>query len=236
VPQSCLTKYYSILVVDDDPDIVEIISLYLTNAGYGVSTASSSTEALKKIEETAFDLIILDVILPDIDGTDLCERLRLSLNCPILFISCMDDEQHILHALRIGGDDYIRKPFYPNELVARVETNLRRVELERRTAPAPSDRLSIRDLTVDFKKYVVYKGCREILLSPIEFEILLYMLEHPNKVLPYSEIYEHVWHNESLGDIRTVMVHVSNLRKKLEDSDAEKYIKTVKKRGYILFA
>ncbi|WP_054875936.1 response regulator transcription factor [Oxobacter pfennigii] len=226
-------KTHSILVVDDDPDIVEIISLYLTNAGYQVSTASTSTEALKKIQETDFDLIILDVILPDFDGTDLCEQIRLSLSCPVLFISCMDDEQHILHALRIGGDDYIRKPFYPNELVARVETNLRRTASERKNAPAHSDELSVRDLVIDLKKYVVYKNYREIILPPIEFEILLYMFQRPNRVLPYEEIYEHVWHNESLGDTRTVMVHVSNLRKKLEDRATDKYIKTIKKRGYM---
>lgn len=226
-------RNYSILVVDDDPDIVEIITLYLSNANYNVYTAVNSTEALKKTKDIDFDLIILDIMLPDLDGTHLCEQIRSYCSCPILFISCIDDEEQILHALQIGGDDYIRKPFYPKELVARVATNLRRVELEHNTEKLPSTQISIRDLMIDLKSYMVYKNHQEIVLSPIEFEILWYMIKHPHKVLHCSEIYEHVWRNESLGDTRTVMVHVSNLRKKLEETNIKKYIKTVKKRGYI---
>lgn len=223
---------YSILVVDDDPDIVEIVTLYLTNTGYRVYSAPNSAEALIRLQEITFDLIILDIMLPDLDGTGLCEQIRLSLTCPILFISCMDDEEHILQALHAGGDDYIRKPFYPKELVARVETNLRRVKLERGAGTVPTQ-IRIRDLVIDKKKYAVYKNGQEIVLSPIEFEILLYMIEHSHKTLHYAEIYKHVWQNDSLGDTRTVMVHVSKLRKKLEENDIEKYIKTVNRRGYL---
>lgn len=226
-------KNYTLLVVDDDPDIVEIITLYLSNANYNVYSASSSTEALEKINMISFDLIILDIMLPDFNGTELCQKIRQSISCPILFISCIDEEEHILHALHIGGDDYIRKPFNPKELVARIQTNLRRVELERSVQPQAPSQLIIKDLIIDLSKYVVYKNQQELLLSPTEFDILMFMINHGNKILHYEEIYRHVWHNESLGDTRTVMVHVSNLRKKLEDQTAEKYIKTIKKRGYM---
>jgi DNA-binding response OmpR family regulator len=226
-------KDHTILVVDDDPDILEIISLYLSNAGYHASTAANSAEALRKIRSIDFDLIILDIMLPGLSGTDLCRQIRTTRSCPILFISCVDEEEQILQALTVGGDDYIRKPFYPKELVARVTATLRRVELERRSIPAPSAELCVRDLVINMEKCAVYKNQREILLSPIEFDILLYMLEHPCQPLSCTEIYEQVWQSESLGDIRTVMVHVSNLRKKLEENDTKKYIKTVKKRGYV---
>lgn len=229
-------KNYTILVVDDDPDIVEIVSLYLSNAGYRVFTAADSAAALEKAASIDFDLMILDIMLPALNGTDLCRRIRSTSSCPILFISCIDAEEQILQALTVGGDDYIRKPFYPKELVARVATTLRRVELERRSASAPAAELCARDLVVDVKKCAVYKNQREILLSPIEFDILLYMMKHPRQPLPSTEIYEQVWQNESLGDARTVMVHVSNLRKKLEENDTKKYIRTVKKRGYVFLA
>lgn len=226
-------KSYDILIVDDDPDIMEIMSLYLNNAGFRVYKAGNGAEALVQIRERTFHLIILDIMLPDNDGTELCEQIRRFVFCPILFVSCMDDEEHILRALRVGGDDYIRKPFYPKELVARVETNLRRVELDRTPAAGAAHTLFVRDLVIDVKKAAVYTSRQEVPLSPIEFNILMLMVKRPREILSYADIYEHVWHSSSIGDTRTVMVHVSNLRKKLDERNPGKYIKTVKKQGYI---
>ena len=226
-------KTNAILVVDDDPDIVEIISLYLGNAGYCVSAAADGAEAIRQLECTDIDLILLDIMLPDQSGTELCLHIRKTRSCPILFVSCLDEEEQVLRALTVGGDDYIRKPFYPKELVARVRAMLRRVELERRTLNTAAAELSTGDFVVNMEKKIIYKHQQELPLSPIEFDILLYMLKHPCKPISCEELYQQVWQSESLGDIRTVMVHVSNLRKKLEKNDTRKYIKTMKKRGYV---
>ncbi|WP_066496719.1 response regulator transcription factor [Abyssisolibacter fermentans] len=223
---------YNILVVDDDEDILEIICIYLRNAGYTVYTASSSTEALEKIKNNTFHLIILDIILPDYEGTKLCENIRQNIYCPIIFISCIDDEEYILKALDIGGDDYIRKPFNSNELLARVKANLRRVNYDQCLNKLQDEKIHINNLTIDINNHIVLKNNKKIYFSPIEFNILLFMVNHPNKILSYSEIYEHVWENDSIGDTRTVMVHVSKLRKKLEEDTQDKYIETVKKMGY----
>lgn len=225
---------YNILVVDDDPDIIELISLYLTNCGYTVHTASNSSEALEKIRTIRFHLIILDIMLPDFNGTTLCQQIRQYIYCPILFISCIDDEEYILNALHMGGDDYIRKPFNPKELVARVKSNLRRIEYDQNPKIHDNKKVVFKNLVIDMEKYIISKCNKEILLSPIEFDILLFMINNTNKILSYSEIYKHVWNSESLGDTRTVMVHVSNLRKKIEGNDKIKYIKTIKKKGYML--
>ncbi|MCT4620620.1 MAG: response regulator transcription factor [Marinisporobacter sp.] len=224
---------HTILVVDDDLDIIELISLYLKNSGYIVDTANNCNDALEKIKSKCFDLIILDIMLPDFDGTTLCQKIRQSMYCPIIFVSCIDDEDYILNALNLGGDDYIRKPFNPRELVARVQSNLRRVAYEKSGNKLIHPHLTIKDLTLNMEKYTVIKNNKEITLSPIEFNILLFMIHHPNKILRYSEIYEHVWESKSIGDTRTVMVHVSNLRKKIENNSNIKYIKTVKRRGYM---
>lgn len=223
---------YNILVVDDDIDILEIICIYLTNAGYNVDTASSSTEALEKIKNNTFHLIILDIILPDYEGTKLCENIRQHMYCPIIFISCIDDAEYILKALDIGGDDYIRKPFNSNELLARVNANLRRVKYDQSITTSTNNILHINDLTVDINNHMILQNKKEIYLSPIEFNILLFMINHPNKVLSYDEIYESVWESDSVGDTRTVMVHISKLRKKLGNNTHNKCIQTIKKLGY----
>ncbi|MCM1988359.1 response regulator transcription factor [Oceanirhabdus seepicola] len=224
---------YNILIVDDDPDIIEVIKLYLSNSRYNIHTAGNSKEALQKIGNFNFHLIILDVMLPDIQGTTLCQEIRQYIYCPIIFISCIDEEEYILNALHMGGDDYIRKPFNPKELVARVKSNLRRVEYDQTPQITNNKQLFAKDLVIDVEKFTVIKNTKEILLSPLEFDILLFMVHNPNKTLSYSEIYTHVWKSDCLGDTRTLMVHVSNLRKKIEANSTTKYIQTVKKKGYI---
>jgi len=224
-------KKHNILVVDDDSDILEVTSLYLNNAGYNVYTACSTNEALEKIEQSKFHLIILDVMLPDYDGTTLCKKIREEIYCPIIFISCNDDEDVILNALYAGGDDYIKKPFNYKELLARVNANMRRVQYDM-DPEMNSGKLFIGELTIDIEKHTVLKNNKEVILSPIEFDILLFMARNINIVLSYSEIYESVWKTESIGDTRTVMVHVSNLRKKIQNGGEIEYIKTIKKVGY----
>jgi DNA-binding response OmpR family regulator len=223
---------YNILVVDDDPDITEVISLYLNNAGYNVHSARGSNEALTIIQEINFHLIIMDVMLPDFAGTTLCQKIRESVYCPILFISCNDDEHTILKALNAGGDDYIKKPINYKELIARVRSHLRRAWHYNSLDVLNSTQLVIKELTIDIEKHMLFIKNKEIVLSPIEFDILVFMARNANRVLHYSEIYESVWKTESIGDTRTVMVHVSNLRKKIQNGGKIQYIITVKKIGY----
>lgn len=226
-------KTYNILVVDDDVDIIEILSLYLKNAGYNVYTAENGKNALEIIENTNLDLILLDYMLPDFDGINLCEKIRQKLYCPIIFISCIDEENCILKALKLGGDDYITKPFNTKELVARVEANLRRIQYDKKLKQKPLENIALNNLIIDVKNHAISKNKKQIYLSPIEFNILIYMINNSNTILTYSEIYENVWNNNSADDVRTVMVHVSNLRKKIEnDTASPKYIKTIKKMGY----
>lgn len=223
----------NILVVDDDKNIVEIISLYLLNSGYNVYTTNKGKQALEIIENTHLDLIILDIMLPDFDGTRLCEQIRKALFCPIIFISCIDEEEYILRALKLGGDDYITKPFNLKELVARVEVNLRRIQYDKKLQNNNTGKIIINDLVIDDENHVIIINNKDIYLSPIEFAILKYMINNPDRVLTYTEIYENIWHEKSIGDTRTVMVHVSNLRKKIQSgTNSFKHIKTIKKMGY----
>lgn len=226
-------KKYNILIIDDDPDIVEVIMLYLNKPNYKIYTANSSKDALKLTKQFSFNLILLDIMLPDMDGTCLCKKIRQYIYCPILFISCIDDEEYILNALSLGGDDYIRKPFNPRELAMRVESNLRRVEYDKKPEVTNDHQMIVRDLKIDLDKHLILRDQKEISLSPLEFSILIYMVNNPNKALSYSDIYNNVWKSDCIGDTRTVMVHVSNLRKKIENNNKEIYIKTLKKKGYI---
>jgi DNA-binding response OmpR family regulator len=170
-------------------------------------------------------------MLPDLEGTKLCELIRKKIFCPIIFIGCIN-EKYMLKAFIAGGDDYIRKPFSADELVARVKANLRRVKYDVLVNNSSGEKLKFNDLTIDLKKNIVINHNKEVHLTPLEFDILLFMVSNPNTILSYSDIYNNVWKAENNIDNRTVMVHVSNLRKKLKNCNNEKYIKTIKKRGY----
>lgn len=222
---------YNILIIDDDIDILEIITLYLENAGYDIYSAMSCQQALEQLKNIYFDLIILDIMLPGLDGIQLCEKIRDLLYCPILFISSLDEKSNMIKALDAGGDDYITKPFNAKELVARVKANLRRVHYDKCSNKNDSEKKSYKHLILDTRNHLLIHHDQQIYLSPIEFDILMFMIENPNRILTYSEIYENVWNEKSLEDIRTVMVHVSNIRKKIS-SETQPYIKTIKKVGY----
>ena len=221
-----------ILVVEDDPDLSNIIRLHLKHAGYMSAAAYSCAEALELMSNEAFDLIILDIVLPDQQGTELCTLIREKSQCPIIFTSCLDDSQTIIHALQSGGDDYMVKPLTYGEMIARIEANLRR----HRTVPATPQpgRREYASFTIDTEHHcVLLKGEEKpIQLSSIEYELLLFFADHPQTLLLYNELYQHIWKADSAGDTRTVMVHISNLRKKI-DPDHTGTIQTVRGAGYI---
>lgn len=221
-----------ILVVEDDPDLSNIIRLHLKRAGYVSVAAYSCAEAVEQLAGEPFDLIILDIVLPDRQGTELCTLIREKSQCPIIFTSCLDDSQTIIHALQSGGDDYMVKPIDNGEMLARIEANLRR----HHTAPSTPQpgRRDYPTFSIDTEHHCVLLGKENhpVQLSSIEYELLLFFADHPNVLLLYNELYQHIWKADSAGDTRTVMVHISNLRKKV-DPNHTGIIQTVRGAGYI---
>ena len=219
-----------VLLVEDDPVIAKIIHYYLSECKeYEIKWAQNASQAIELCGANT-DVILLDIMLPDINGIDLCARLRRKIYCPIIFISCLDDEETIVRALETGGDDYLTKPFNTRVLQARIQANLRRVQIERAERP---QQVSFRDFSVDTASHSLTRKNESIPLAPIEFGILMYLLNHPNRIVTPDELYEAVWDKPSYGDVRTVIVHVYNLRKKLEPNPARpQYIKNVRGKGY----
>jgi DNA-binding response OmpR family regulator len=220
-----------ILIVEDDPEIIESVRFYLRKRlDFQLTGVPDAIEALNITEKTAFDLILLDIMLPGISGIDLCVQLRHNMFCPIIFISSLDDDETIVKSLNYGGDDYLVKPFTGPVLIARLDANLRRCN---RLAVRNTDNIQIGDISLDCSTHIVRKGNTEIYLSPTEFEILYFMMNHRGEILEMETIYYFVWHRPSCGDVRTISVHVSNLRKKIEDSPNNPvHIKTVRRLGY----
>lgn len=225
-----------ILVVEDDPDLSNIIRVHLRRAGYVPTAAYSSAEAAQLLDHKSFDLVILDVVLPDKRGVELCAQVRKKSQCPIIFTSCLDDSQTIIQALQCGGDDYMVKPLNYDEMLARIEANLRRQHTV--TQPLPPNIRQYSHFAIDTARHCVLLGGpdgQEVALSSIEYELLLYFSDHPNTLLLYNELYRHIWKADSIGDTRTVMVHISNLRKKI-DPNHTGIIQTVRGAGYIFNA
>ncbi|MGM8365433.1 response regulator [Virgibacillus sp. W0181] len=222
-----------ILVVEDDPDIRDFIKLYLKNDGYHIIEARSGTEGIKQFHKEAPDLVLLDVLLPELDGIEVCREIRKTSITPIIFISNKAEEMDKVIGLTIGADDYVTKPFSPRELVARVRSHLRRKRYYTEVEQAPEEAMHFNNLEIDFYRHKVLIDQNEVKLSSKEFRLLAYMAKHPGRVFTVEELYERVWEESSLGDTRTVMVHISSLRKKIEeDLTNPQYILTVRGTGY----
>src|ERR671929_497692 len=206
----------SVLVVEDEASIASFVSLYLKNAGYEVRTAATGAEALTAIASSQPSLIVLDLMLPDIDGIEICRRIRQSSDVPILMLTARDEDVDKIIGLEVGADDYLTKPFNPRELVARVKSILRRATPERRLPEAEVIRHG--DLTIDSGRREVRVGEEEIQLAPKEFDLLWELLDHRGLVLTRDQLLERVWGYTFAGDTRTVDVHVRQLRRKLGDA------------------
>lgn len=222
-----------ILVVDDEAEISQLITLYLAKNGFQVITAESGQKALELANNQRPDLIILDVVLPGLDGIEVCQELRRSSNLPILFLSCKCEDTDKIMGLTVGGDDYITKPFSPGELVARVKAHLRRSRLLGETKTQEKSILTYPGLVIDLTSHVVLVSNSPVILSAKEFQLLSLMAQNPNMVFSIEQLYQSLWNSHSFGDARTVMVHISNLRKKIEsDPSNPKYIHTIRGAGY----
>jgi DNA-binding response OmpR family regulator len=210
------SKGQTILLVEDEASIASFVSMYLRNAGYTVQTAATGGDALTQVAADAPDLIVLDLMLPDIDGVEICRRLRQRSDLPILMLTARDEDVDKIIGLEVGADDYLTKPFNPRELVARVKSILRRAAPERRERE--SETLEHGDLHIDAGRREVKVGDDEIQLAPKEFDLLWELLDHRGLVLTRDQLLERVWGYTFAGDTRTVDVHVRQLRRKLGDA------------------
>ncbi|KAF1305771.1 response regulator transcription factor [Enterococcus saccharolyticus] len=224
----------SILLVEDEVEIANLISLYLRNEGYEITTCVSGKEAKSKIETETFDAAILDIMLPEIDGLKLLELIRMNHHYPVLMLTAKDDEVDKITGLSIGADDYITKPFKPLEVVARVKAQLRRYNLYNQSA-TPTHLLTLRGLEMDLNKRTVSLNERDLHLTPKEFRILQILMENQGVAIDSEEIFKTVWEEKYYTAANnTLMVHIRHLREKMEDTGIgqSKYIKTVWGVGY----
>jgi len=214
---------YKILVVEDDIDIQELIKEFLVSQEYEVDVASDGMEGINMFNENKYDLVMLDIMLPNIDGYSLCKMIRTKSNIPIMMLTALEDEKDEVKGFELGVDDYITKPFSFNILIKRVEAVLRRYNKE-----DISSILKFEEIYMDVDAYKVYVDKREIELTTKEFEILKMLLENRGKVLSREVILDKLWGYEYFGDARVIDTHIKNIRQKT----GTQYIKTVKGIGY----
>ena len=221
-----------LLVVDDEPSILTLLKFNLEQSGFEVLTAENGNDALEIATTEDLTLIVLDLMLPGMDGMDVCKTLRQEkINTPILMLTAKDDEFDKILGLELGADDYMTKPFSPREVVARVKAILRRTTLI--TAEAKDEIIKIGNLEIHPDKYMVMFKGEQLVLTPKEFEVLLYLANHRGKVLSRDQLLNGVWDFHYDGDTRIVDVHISHLREKIEsDTKQPVYIRTIRGFGY----
>ncbi|MBF4553032.1 MtrAB system response regulator MtrA [Corynebacterium suicordis] len=217
----------TILVVDDDPAIAEMLTLVLRSEGFETVVVGDGVEAVQKARQVHPDLILLDLMLPGMNGIDVCRSIRDESTVPIVMLTARTDTVDVVLGLESGADDYIHKPFKPKELVARVRARLRRTPHER------PEELEVADLSINVAGHQVSRGGEEISLTPIEFELLVVMASRPRQVFTREELLELVWGYRKSSDTRLVNVHIQRLRSKIEqDPDDPQIIQTVRGIGY----
>ena len=210
-------KIPQVLVVDDEPNIRELVQVALKFHGCAVSTAASGTEAIRQAESQRPDLIVLDVVMPDLDGFEVCRRLRaLGNEVPVIFLTARDTSSDTVTGLALGGDDYVTKPFSVEALVARVRAVLRRASRSAAGDPPADTTLRAGDLEMDESRWTVHRAGEPVELSPTEFRLLAYLLRHQGRVLTRAQLLESVWGWDYAGQSQIVETYVSYLRRKLD--------------------
>jgi two-component system OmpR family response regulator len=223
-----------LLVVDDEPNIVELLSASLRFSGFHVLSAGDGRTALKLARQERPDLIVLDVMMPGMDGFEVVRRLRSEgLRCPVVFLTAKDGTDAKIQGLTLGGDDYVTKPFSLEEVIARIRAVLRRTTGGADAAPSTSTRFAFEDIELDEEAHEVRKDGREVSLSPTEFKLLRYFLQNPGRVLSKAQILDRVWHYDFGGDANVVESYVSYLRRKI-DTTEPRLIHTIRGVGYVL--
>lgn len=223
----------SLLIVDDEKEIVELIDFYMQNNGYNTYKAFSGRDALQIFEREKIDLIILDIMMPEIDGKEVLRKIREKTSTPIIFLSAKGEDIDKIDGLFLGADDYLAKPFNPVELVARVKALLRRSTIFNNREEVKNIIIS-GNLKLDKKACKVYKNSEELQLTSFEYKLICFFMENKNKVFTKSQLYEKVWGECYLGDEKIIMVYISKLRDKIEENPKEpKFIKTIRGLGYV---
>ncbi|MBR4161899.1 MAG: response regulator transcription factor [Solobacterium sp.] len=222
----------TILVVDDDRDICEALKIYLAPSGHEVLTAYNGKEALAVLGQKHVDLVLMDIMMPQMDGISATEKIRETSNIPVILLTAKSEENDKIHGLDIGADDYITKPFHPEEVIARVNSQLRRY-MRLGGITQKSDQLSIGGIFLDDASKQVTVDGEPVSLTPMEYGILKFLMANPGHVYSSSEIYEAVWQDQSIGNESTVAVHIRHLREKIEINPSDpRYIKVVWGQGY----
>ena len=226
-----------ILVVDDEKTIADLVGIYLQNEGFGVTIAYTGAEAAKAIFEQEFDLAVLDIMLPDIDGFELLRTIRSDRTYPVIMLTARDAQKDKIEGLAFGADDYVVKPFRPLELVARVKAQLRRyTRYGSRVAEEDASELSVDGLTINRDARTVTVDDRPVRCTPLEFSILLYLVENRGRVVPVEDLFRAVWGEDFMSSSsNTVMVHIRHLREKLgDDAQNPRFIKNIWGVGYTI--
>lgn len=226
-----------VLVVEDEASIAKLLQFNLEKAGFEVVTAADGKQALDMTVAENPDFIILDLMLPVLDGMEVCKKLRQEkINTPILILTAKDDELDKILGLELGADDYLTKPFSPREVVARVKAILRRTSAQPTgTTEVDETVYQIGEIRIYRDRYEVYRGEQKLELTPKEFELLCHLAAHPGRVLTREQLLNAVWNYDFIGDSRIVDVHISHLREKIEsDTKNPRHIKTVRGMGYKL--
>ncbi len=220
-----------VLLVEDDATVSEVVTRYLEREGYAVEAVRDGRSALSRFETMVIDLVVLDIMLPGMDGLEVCRRLRSTASVPIIMLTALGEESDRVMGLELGADDYIAKPFSPRELVARIKSVLRRAGGPLTPVTTPS-RLTASDLVVETDAREVRRGDEEVALTAREFDLLVFLMANPRRAFTREELLESVW-GYTYGDKSTVTVHVRRLREKLEDDPAApRFVVTVWGVGY----
>jgi DNA-binding response OmpR family regulator len=223
----------NILIIEDDTSIAELERDYLEINGFEVVIEHSGDKGLQNARKNQYDLIILDLMLPKIDGFEICRQIRSENNTPILMVSAKKEDIDKIRGLGLGADDFMTKPFSPSELVARVKAHISRFERLTKGNQAKSDKIEIRGLSMDKSSRRVFINEKEVFLTTKEFDLLVYLAANPNKVFTKEELFERIWGIDSQGDLPTVTVHIRKIREKIEiDPSNPQYIETIWGVGY----
>lgn len=227
----------TVLVCDDDKEIVEAIRIYLEQDGYQVLTAYDGVQALEQMEQHSIDLLVIDVMMPRLDGIRATIQLREKSRVPIIIISAKSEDADKILGLNVGADDYLTKPFNPLELVARVKSQLRRYEMMIRPEETDSITYRIGGVEMNDERKEVFVDGEQVKLTPLEYNILLLFMRNPGRVFSSSQIYESIWKEDALAAENTVAVHIRHIREKIEINPKEpRYLKVVWGIGYKLEA
>ena len=228
------TEKQTILIIEDEEAIAELERDYLERAGFHVEIETDGDRGLKRATDGDFSLIVLDLMLPGMDGFEVCRRLRERKNIPIVMVSAKKDDMDKIRGLGFGADDYVTKPFSPSELTARVKAHLARYErLVGSAQPQGNEIVEIRGLRIDKDARRVYLNGEEKIMTNKEFDLLTYLAERPNRVFTKDELFRAIWDMEAVGEVATVTVHIKKIREKIEVSSADpQYIETIWGVGY----